>query len=68
MYMASAPPVQQHTSELWQKKEDSKPCVTSVTIFMPQEKYLPNFTFRTDLFVKDKNAVLLSEDYDKTRK
>ena len=46
MYMPSAPPVQQHTRELWQEKEDGKPCVTSVTIFMPQEKkYLPNFTF-----------------------
>ena len=27
----------------------------------------PSF-LKTDLFVKDKNAVLLSEDYDKTRK
>ena len=27
----------------------------------------PSF-LKTDLFVKDKNAVFLSEDYDKTRK
>ena len=37
---------------------------------MLQEKYLSNSPsfLKTDLFVKDKNAVLLSEDYDKTRK
>ena len=43
-----------------ERKEDSKPCVTSVTIILLSKIHLP--------FAKDQKTLMLSEDYDKTCK
>ena len=51
-----------------ERKEDGKPSVTNVKIIV--WKNLPsNFlTFLADLFVKEQKTLIISEDYDKTRK
>ena len=51
-----------------ERKEDSKSCVTSVTIILFDIIFLPNFTsLWTDLFVKNQKTLALRKDHDKTR-
>ena len=51
------------------KKEDGKPCVTSVTIILFEITLRQtSLSFETDVFCKDQKTLMLSEDHDITRK